>query len=111
MSETCLSRDGSNAAYAAWDQAKAFVKSTGSMPVPLHLRNAPTKLMSQMGYREGYRYAHHEPNAYAAGQTYFPEGVMRPGWYQPTDRGRERERKLGEKLAWLHSLDDSASPD
>lgn len=84
----------SNAAYAAWDQAKAFAKNSCSMPVPLHLRNAPTKLMSQMGYRESYRYAHHEPNGYAAGQTYFPERVMRPNWYQPTDRGIER--KLGE---------------
>jgi putative ATPase len=99
----------SNAAYAAWDQAKAFVKRSGSQPVPLHLRNAPTSLMSQMGYREGYRYAHHEPNGYAAGQTYFPDGMMRPGWYQPTDRGRERT--LGEKLAWLRSLDDAAASD
>jgi len=95
----------SNAAYAAWDQAKAFVKRSGSQAVPLHLRNAPTKLMKQMGYREGYRYAHDEPNGYAAGQTYFPEGVARPGWYQPTDRGVER--RLGERLTWLRSLDDA----
>ena len=98
----------SNAAYAAWDQAKAFVKRSGSQPVPLHLRNAPTKLMKQMGYHEGYRYAHDEPNGYAAGQTYFPEGVARPGWYQPTDRGVER--RLGERLAWLRSLDDADAP-
>lgn len=94
----------SNAAYFAWEQAKAFVKGSGSLSVPLHLRNAPTKLMSQMGYHENYRYAHDEPNGYAAGQHYFPEGIMRPGWYQPTDRGIER--RLGERLAWLRSLDD-----
>ncbi|MFO2011996.1 replication-associated recombination protein A [Pseudomonas aeruginosa] len=98
----------SNATYAAWDQAKAFVKRSGSQPVPLHLRNAPTKLMKQMGYHEGYRYAHDEPNGYAAGQTYFPEGVARPGWYQPTDRGVER--RLGERLTWLRSLDDATPP-
>lgn len=97
----------SNAAYSAWDQAKAFVKNNGTKPVPLHLRNAPTKLMQQMGYRQGYRYAHHEPNGYAAGQTYFPEGVERPDWYQPTDRGAERA--IGERLAWLRSLDDAAA--
>lgn len=97
----------SNAAYTAWDQAKAFVKSSGSQPVPLHLRNAPAKLMKQMGYREGYRYAHDEPNGYAAGQTYFPEGVTRPNWYQPTDRGAERT--MGERLAFMRSLDDAAA--
>jgi len=99
----------SNAAYAAWNKAKAFVKNSGSLPVPLHLRNAPTKLMQQMGYHEGYRYAHDEPNGYAAGQTYFPEGVARPGWYQPTARGVER--RLGERLTWLRSLDDGALPE
>ncbi|ENO4152039.1 recombination factor protein RarA, partial [Pseudomonas aeruginosa] len=81
----------------------------GSLPVPLHLRNAPTKLMQQMGYHEGYRYAHDEPNGYAAGQSYFPEGVARPGWYQPTDRGVER--RLGERLTWLRSLDDGTLPE
>lgn len=99
----------SNAAYAAWNKAKAFVKNSGSLPVPLHLRNAPTKLMQQMGYHEGYRYAHDEPNGYAAGQSYFPEGVARPGWYQPTDRGVER--RLGERLTWLRSLDDGTLPE
>ncbi|CAM5214543.1 hypothetical protein CDEF62S_04018 [Castellaniella defragrans] len=99
----------SNAAYAAWNKAKAFVKNNGSLPVPLHLRNAPTKLMQQMGYHEGYRYAHDEPNGYAAGQSYFPEGVARPGWYQPTDRGVER--RLGERLTWLRSLDDGTLPE
>ena len=96
----------SNAAYTAWGLAKSFVKNSGSKPVPLHLRNAPTKLMKQMGYREGYRYAHDEPNGYSPGQTYLPKGVTRPGCYQPTDRGVER--KLGERLAWLRSLDETA---
>lgn len=96
----------SNASYVAWNQAKAFVKQDGSRPVPLHLRNAPAKLMKEMGYGAEYRYAHDEPDAYAAGQTYFPEGIATPQWYQPTDRGLEI--KLSEKLAWLRSLDDAA---
>jgi len=93
----------SNASYVAWAQAKAFVKNDGSRPVPLHLRNAPANLMKQMGYGIGYRYAHQEPHAYAAGQTYFPDGMMRHEWYQPTNRGTEL--KMGERLAWLRSLD------
>lgn len=97
----------SNASYSAWNQAKAFAKSNGSQPVPLHLRNAPTKLMKKMGYRQGYRYAHDEPNAYAAGQTYFPEGVPQQQWYQPTDRGLEN--RLGQRLSWLRSLDNTDS--
>lgn len=96
----------SNASYMAWNQAKAFVKEDGSRPVPLHLRNAPAKLMKQMGYGAEYRYAHNEPDAYAAGQRYFPEGVPSFQWYQPTNRGLEI--KLGEKLAWLRSLDEKA---
>jgi len=99
----------SNAAYDAWNKAKAFVKDSGSKPVPVHLRNAPTKLMKQMGYHKGYRYDHDEPDGYAAGQSYFPEGVTKPGWYQPTDRGVERW--LAERLAWLRSLDDTAEHD
>src|SRR3546814_6416263 len=63
--------------------------------------------MKQMGYHEGYRYAHDEPNGYAAGQTYFPEGVARPGWYQPTDRGVER--RLGERLTWLRRSEEHTS--
>ncbi|MBN8504488.1 MAG: replication-associated recombination protein A [Burkholderiales bacterium] len=96
----------SNAAYLAWNQAKAFVKQDGSRPVPMHLRNAPAKLMKQMGYGSEYRYAHDEPEAYAAGQTYFPDGVEPPRWYQPTERGLDI--KLGEKLARLRSLDEAA---
>jgi len=98
----------SNAAYAAWKQAKDFVARDGSRDVPLHLRNAPAKLMKEMGYGQAYRYAHDEPNAYAAGQTYFPDGVASQRWYQPTDRGLEA--KVAEKLAWLRSLDAAARP-
>ncbi len=98
----------SNAAYLAWNRAKAFVKQDISRPVPMHLRNAPAKLMKQMGYGAEYRYAHDEPDAYAAGQTYFPEGVSPPQWYRPTNRGLDI--KLGEKLAWLQSRDAEAKP-
>lgn len=96
----------SNASYLAWNQAKAFVKETGSRPVPIHLRNAPAKLMKQMGYGKEYRYAHDEPDAYAAGQTYFPDDVEPQQWYQPSERGLEA--KMREKLAWLQSLDAHA---
>ena len=97
----------SNASYLAWNKAKEFVRKDGSRAVPIHLRNAPAKLMKEMGYGEAYRYAHDEPDAYAAGQHYFPDDVAPQRWYQPTDRGLEA--KLAEKLAWLRSLDDAAS--
>ncbi len=74
--------------------------------MPEHLRNAPTKLMKELGYGKLYRYAHDEPDAYAAGETYLPEGMAEPHWYTPTPRGLEG--KIGEKLAWLKSLDDAA---
>jgi len=93
----------SNAAYLAWAQAKEFVRKDGTRPVPIHLRNAPTRLMKEMGYGQAYRYAHDEPDAYAAGQSYFPDGVAAQHWYQPTGRGLEG--KIGEKLAWLRGLD------
>ncbi|WP_368623435.1 replication-associated recombination protein A [Paraburkholderia sp. BR13444] len=97
----------SNAAYVAWNQARAFVKADGSRPVPMHLRNAPTKLMEELGYHKGYRYAHDEPDAYAAGETYFPDQLpQRPDWYQPVARGLEI--KIGEKLNRLRALDDEA---
>lgn len=96
----------SNAVYAAWNAARAFVKSDGSRPVPVHLRNAPTTLMKQMGYGRDYRYAHDEPDAYAAGEDYFPEGVAAPGWYQPVARGLEI--KIAEKLAWMKARDREA---
>lgn len=96
----------SNAGYNAYNQAKAFVKQDKSREVPVHLRNAPTKLMKELGYGHEYRYAHDEPNAYAAGETYLPDGIGDPGWYQPVPRGLEI--KIGEKLAMLKKWDEEA---
>jgi len=96
----------SNAGYNAYNAAKAFVKKDKSREVPVHLRNAPTKLMKELGYGHDYRYAHDEPNAYAAGETYLPEGIEEPGWYQPVPRGLEI--KIGEKLALLRRSDEEA---
>ncbi len=96
----------SNAVYMAWNEVRAFIRNDQSRPVPTHLRNAPTKLMKELGYGEQYRYAHDEPDAYAAGATYLPEGMAEPGWYRPAPRGMEI--KIGEKLAWLRSLDAAA---
>lgn len=96
----------SNAAYNAFNQARAFVRQDQSREVPLHLRNAPTQLMADMDYGKAYRYAHNEPYAYAAGEKYFPDDLPDQQWYQPTDRGLER--KIQEKLAFLAELDQSA---
>lgn len=96
----------SNAGYMAFNKAKAFVKGDQTRPVPLHLRNAPTKLMSELGHGKGYRYAHNEPGAYAAGEYYFPEGMEEMKWYEPTNRGLEKQ--IGEKLQYLDSLDQEA---
>lgn len=96
----------SNAGYTAYNQARAFVKQDKSREVPVHLRNAPTKLMKELGYGHAYRYAHDEPNAYAAGETYFPEGMPEMQWYRPTPYGLEK--KIGEKLDWLAELDRKA---
>ena len=96
----------SNAGYNAYNKARAFVKQDRSREVPVHLRNAPTKLMKELGYGHEYRYAHDEPNAYAAGETYLPEGIAEPGWYQPVPRGLEI--KIGEKLAVLRKWDEEA---
>lgn len=93
----------SNAGYVAYNQARAFVAKDPSRPVPLHLRNAPTKLMKELGYKRAYRYAHDEPEAYAAGETYFPEGLPAQTWYQPTPRGLES--RIADKLAHLRELD------
>jgi putative ATPase len=79
----------SNAAYTAFGAAMEDAASFGSLEVPLHLRNAPTKLMKQLGYGKGYRYAHDEPDAYAAGENYFPEGMPVRNYYQPVPRGME----------------------
>ena len=66
-------------------------RSDGTRPVPLHIRNAPTRLMKELGYGKGYRYAHDEPDAYAAGRRYLPEGMPAVEWYQPTERGLEAQ--------------------
>ena len=99
----------SNAVYTAWNAALAQVRAEGSPPVPEHLRNAPTKLMKQMGFGRAYRYAHDEPEAYAAGERYFPEGMPEPGWYRPVARGLEI--KIAEKLERLRALDRDAEKD
>jgi putative ATPase len=93
----------SNAVYAAYGAARSFIAEDGTRPVPLHIRNAPTKLMKNLGYGKDYRYAHDEDEAYAAGENYLPEGMERPNWYQPTERGLEA--KIREKLEHLRSLD------
>ena len=93
----------SNAAYVAYNRARELVRSDQSRPVPEHLRNAPTKLMKDLGYGREYRYAHDEPGAYAAGETYLPDGMATPSLYQPTDRGLEA--KIADKLAHLRQLD------
>jgi putative ATPase len=93
----------SNAVYNAYNQVRAFIAKDASRPVPEHLRNAPTKLMKELGYGKLYRYAHDEPEAYAAGETYLPDGIHEPGWYQPVPRGLEG--KIADKLAYLRQLD------
>ncbi len=93
----------SNAGYVAYNAARAFVAQDSSRPVPLHLRNAPTKLMKQLDYGKDYRYAHDEQEGYAAGENYFPEGMPEVSFYQPTGRGLEA--KIAEKLAHLRKLD------
>jgi putative ATPase len=96
----------SNAGYAAYNAARAYVAQDGSRDVPLHLRNAPTKLMKQLDYGRDYRYAHDEAGGYAAGENYFPDGMPIVNFYQPTDRGLEG--KIAEKLAHLRKLDAAA---
>jgi putative ATPase len=96
----------SNAVYMAFNAAMQDVKSQGSSEVPVHMRNAPTKLMKELGYGMEYRYAHNEPDAYAAGETYFPEETGEPQYYYPVNRGLEI--KIAEKLARLRELDKIA---
>ena len=96
----------SNAGYMAYNKARAFIKQDKSREVPVHLRNAPTKLMKELGHGKAYRYAHDEPEAYAAGETYLPEGMREPEWYRPVPRGLEA--KIADKLAHLRTLDDEA---
>lgn len=97
----------SNAVYKAYNNAKAIAKEYGSLDVPLHLRNAPTKLMKKLGYGEEYRYAHDEPEAFAAGEDYFPEELMPQQFYIPTSRGLEA--KIKEKLAYFKELDKNST--
>jgi len=96
----------SNAGYVAYNAARAFVNQDGSREVPLHLRNAPTKLMKELDYGKDYRYAHNEADGYAAGENYFPDGMPEVSFYEPTNRGLEA--KISEKLAHLRELDAKA---
>lgn len=97
----------SNAGYKAYKQARAFVAQDRSRLVPPHLRNAPTKLAKDLGHSQGYRYAHDEPDGYAAGQSYLPQDMHAPNWYQPVDRGLESS--IAQKLKQLRELDQAAT--
>ena len=99
----------SNAVYKAFNAAKALVKKDGTRPVPMHLRNAPTKLMKELDYGRGYRYAHDEEGAFAAGETYLPDGLSELGLYQPVERGLEI--RIAEKLRQLHALNAARKGD
>jgi putative ATPase len=99
----------SNAVYQAYKRMQALVRQDGSRPVPLHLRNAPTRLMKDLDHGKGYRYAHDEDGGYAAGEDYFPEGMTAPRFYQPAPRGLEI--RIAEKLRQLRALDAQARPD
>jgi len=99
----------SNAAYIAYNNARSFIKRDKTRRVPIHLRNAPTKLTKDIGYGETYRYAHDCPDAYAAGENYFPDNMPKVDFYQPTSYGLEQ--KIAEKLAYLRNLDKQAKKD
>lgn len=96
----------SNAGYTAYNAARAFIKGDRSREVPVHLRNAPTRLMKELGHGSAYRYAHDEPEAYAAGVSYLPDGMAEPNWYRPVPRGLES--RIADKLAHLRALDAAA---
>jgi len=98
----------SNALYVAWNEARDFVKSDGTRPVPLRLRNAPTQLMKQLDYGRGYRYAHDEAEGFAAGEAYFPDGMTGPNFYRPTTRGLEAQ--IAAKLARLRDANAASQP-
>jgi putative ATPase len=93
----------SNAVYTAYGAVRAFIEKDGSRPVPMRLRNAPTRLMKDLGYGEGYRYVHDEPEGYAAGERYLPDGMEPTRWYEPTDHGVEQ--RIRERLQLLRALD------
>jgi putative ATPase len=95
----------SNAVYKAYGQVREFIGRDGTRPVPMHLRNAPTKLMKNLGYGHEYRYAHDEAGGFAAGETYLPDGMRPPGWYRPTDRGLEG--KIAQRLEELRRLNEA----
>jgi putative ATPase len=97
----------SNAVYTAYNSARAFVQEDGTRPVPLHIRNAPTRLMQDLGYGKDYRYAHDEADAFAAGETYLPEGMPAVQWYKPSERGLEA--RIREKLEHLRELNAAAA--
>jgi putative ATPase len=96
----------SNALYTAYNEARAFVKRDGTRPVPLHLRNAPTQLMKDLDYGRDYRYAHDEAGGFAAGESYWPEGMEPPRFYRPVPRGMEL--RIGERLQELRRLNEAA---
>ena len=102
----CAIAPKSNSIEMAYNAVKSFVKKDATRPVPLYLRNAPTKLMSELGYSHGYRYAHDEPDAFAAGEIYLPEGLENMKWYYPRPRGLEI--KIAEKLERLKALNRQA---
>jgi putative ATPase len=95
----CACAPKSNAVHKAFNEALKAARETGDLEVPTHLCNASTKLMEELGYGEGYRYAHNEPSGFSAGQTYFPEAMGEQIYYHPTNRGLEI--KIGEKLKQL----------
>jgi putative ATPase len=97
----------SNAVYTAYQQARAHVQKEGTRPVPMHLRNAPTALMKQLDYGKGYRYAHDERDGFAAGASYWPDGMEPPHWYQPVERGLEI--RIAEKMRQLAAANANAN--
>ncbi len=97
----------SNAVYTAFKNVKAFIQKDGTRPVPLHLRNAPTSLMKALDYGKGYRYAHDEADGFAAGESYWPEGMSPPRFYEPVERGLEI--RIAEKLRQLRELNAAAA--
>ena len=96
----------SNAVYKAFNEAKALIKKDGTRPVPIHLRNAPTKLMKELDYGKNYRYAHDEEDGFAVGESYFPEGMVAPNFYRPVARGLEV--KIAEKLQILRAKNSAS---
>ena len=97
----------SNAVYKAYNEVKAFIKKDGTRPVPMHLRNAPTKLMKDLDYGKGYRYAHDEDGGFAAGESYLPDGMAAPGFYRPVERGMEI--RIAEKMRELQRRNEGAA--